>query len=753
MKKDWLRLLLIIYIFLFFFIHYFYGYFDFIFILAFLFFFIEFKWENITIFILVWLILLVYYTIKYFILFENWSLTLFALVPLFLILKKEHLKKISNHLAPIIFIALLVFIISTFYKAGIFNNEPLVMNDYPYLFYRTWLVTDVLIPKYGNIIGWVPYFQAGYVELYDYPPGIFLFTFLVKLVTGLSTLMSFRFLIFLSFISATIAIFLFSYKFTKSIWVGVLSSAFWIAWRHYYFIEGATPFYFSLSFMLLSLVSYKLWYEVNKVKFFYLSSLFSGLSFIFHPEVFFFLILLIFIFHLIFFKKKKLVYLVVLILISISISSIYLTEGVKGLKYSVASWKKQPDVWGTQVFDASNVFLNDYLYQSTVPLFLTIFGVSTLYLMKKGISDINKYIILVILLIITIMFGFNFIQLFYAEFPINIFRAGRASYILRIFILTYASYSLVTILSNLNIEINKNKIIVGLIVSILLIYFYFNLNYFYNVLTSSDYSQFKKVYWNNSFQEVYQLNFTKGIFSFEPKKGFLELIDWLNNKNIDSRILVEDSTTRRLGGHVLASLPFLTNKTFISGPYPTIQVANYDRNVYEGIFFGKNIRNFTYEEFEKILVDFNVKYLIVWSDDAIDFLSNGKNFNRIFVTSDNFLHIFEYTKINESYSYQNLDVKVELPYIKVFSNKSINEATIKFTYDENWNSMNNIEEDERSFIVIKDLNQNITLKYTPSNYEKISLYISILSIIILTFIIVFKWMYPLLSQLTMKRKV
>lgn len=753
MKKDWLRLLFIIYIFIFFFIHYYYGYWDFIFILIFLFFFIEFRWKNVTVFIFTWLVLLTYYTIKYFILFENWSLTFFAIVPLFLLFKKEYFNKISIFLASLIFIVLLAFVIFTFYKAGIFYNEPLVMNDYPYLFYRTWLVNDVLIPTYGNIIGWVPYFQAGYVELYDYPPGIFLLNFFVKIITGLSTLLSFRLLIFLSFISSIIAIFLFSYKFTNSIWVGVLTSTFWVAWRHYYFIEGATPFYFSLSFMLLSLVAYKLWYEKNNIKFFFLSSLSSGLSFLLHPEVFFHLILLIFIFHLIFFKKKKLIYFFALILISTIISSVYLAEGIKGLNYSVASWAKQSDAWGMQVFDASNAFLNDYLYESTVPFFLTIFCIPTLYLMKKGINDINKYFIVVIFLLIIIMFVMSFIQLFYPKFPINIFRAGRSSHILRIFILIFASYSLISILKALNIDKNENKLITGFIVSLLLIFLIFNFTYFYNTLTSSDYSQFKKVYWGNSFKDVYQLNFTKGIFRFEPKQGFSELINWLNNKDIKSRVLVEDSITRRLGGQVAASLPFFTNKTFIGGPYPMVQVADYDRNAYEGIFFGKNITSFTYEEFEKRLIDFNVKYIIVWSSDAIDFLSNNKNFNKIFVSSDNLFNIFEYEKINESYSYQDLDVKVELPYIKVFSNESIDKAVIKFTYDENWNSLNNIEEDNRSFIVIKNLNQSATLEYIPSLYEKISFYISIFSIIILTIIIVFKWTYPSLYQLLMKRKI
>jgi hypothetical protein len=629
-------------------------------------------------------------------------------------------------------VSILIFSVLTLYRAGIFVNEPLVMNDYPYLFYRAWLVNDILIPKYGNIIGWIPYFQAGYVELYDYPPGIFLLTYLIKHITlGFSTLMSFRIVAFLSFILSILAIFLFSYKFTKSLWAGVMSSAFWVAWTHYYFIEGPFPYYYSLAFLLFSLVSYKTWHKTKKLKFFLLTSLFSGLTILFHPAVFFHLIILIFIFHLIYFKKQKLIYFLVLILISVSISSIYFAEGIKGLDYSESSWEKQINAWGPQIFDASNVFLNDYLYQTTIPFFLSVFGISTLYLMKKKISEDYMFVITNILLTIIMMFAVNFLLIFYFRFPINILRPGRISFILRIFIITCASGSLVHVFSALDMKKLTNKLITGLIVSLVLIFLFSNLLYFYNVLTASDFSQVKKVYWGNEFQQIYQLNFTKGIFRFEPKKGFLELVDWLNSKDIKSRVLIEDSTSRSLGGHVTASLPLFTNKTFIGGPYPTIQTAEYDRNIYEGIFFGKSIKNFTYEDFEERLNDFNVKYMVVWSDEATEFLSKGKNFDEIFVTSDKLFRIFEYKTINESYSYQDLDIKVELPYIRISSNKTLNQATIKFSYDKNWNPSNNVEKDNKSFIVIKDLNQNVTLKYTPSIYENICLFITIISLIVL----------------------
>jgi len=768
MKKDPLYLLLIAYIILFFIIHFYYGYSDFILILIFLFFFIKFRYKNIFNFIFFWIILFTYYLIKYFILFENWMIILLSIVPLFVFLKKENFHKISRYLAPISFVVLLIFTIFALYKSGVFNNEPPIMNDYPYHFYRAWLVSEFLIPRYGNIVGWVPYFQAGYTELYDYPPGGFILTYFVKQVTLqiLSIEMSFRTVVFFSFILSIFSVFFFSYKFTKSLWTGIISSFFWVAWTHYYFIESFFSGYYSLSFMLISLTFYKIWFEKRKMKFFLLSCLFSGLASLFHPEMFLYTLLLISVFHFIFFKKTKFFYPIVLILISLSIGAIYLTQGIIGLNYLEISTENQIKFW-PEMFDIRNTFLNEYLFQFTVPLFLTIFGPATLYILYRKNDELKrniKYLLFNIFLMIVVLFTIHFLQTLYPHFPINILRIQRASYALRIFVLTLASYSLVNILKTLIDGKTSNHLLAGLIFFIVIFFISSNMLYFYDTSTSSDYSKFKRVYWGNNFQDVYQLNFTRGVFSFEPKKGILELIEWLKNEDIKSRILTEDSTSRSLGGQALGLLPIYTGKNFVGGPFPMIQTAEFDRNAYEGYFFGKPIKEYSLDDFKNRLNDLNVKYLVVWNRESKSFISSFPDeFRKINSTSDGLFHIYQYLNAPESYfeSNKNLSIEMGESEIKIGKEGFISEdIIIKSTYNPNWHAYVEgrefpVEEDKNSFIKIsKSVCEkcNITLIYKEGRLEMTGKLISLSSLTALILLIAFSYIPSKYSHVFRKFK-
>jgi hypothetical protein len=633
-----------------FFIHYVYGYDDFLLVGLFLFIFIKFETRiKPQTFLLISFFLISYYVTRYFILFESWTMFFFLpLIFFFLFLKKEYFGKVyklCNRFSPLVTLITFIFVIFVLYKSGIFFNEPLVMNDYPYHFYRAWLVSEFLIPNYGTIIGYVPYFQAGYVELYDYPPGGFILTYLIRQFTfkTLSIELAFRIIVFFSFILSIFAVYFFSYKFTKIRWVATLSSIFWVAWTHYYFIEGWFTGYYSLSFSLFSLALYKCWQETEDLKYFFLSSLFSGLTFLFHPQIFLNLLLSLVIFHFVYFREEKLSYLLFLIFTSLMIGSIYIVEIINGLKVSQVSWENQVKVW-PQMFDLPNIFLNEYLYQTTLPLFSVIFLSAYFYLTKKSskLQKIFTFFVLNIILLVIFMFSLYFIQMSYPRFPFVILRPQIFSASLRIFFIVLSSFLIIITANNLTKRTTRiNRTMMGAMLSLILIFIIPNIAYFFNTLSSSNYSQFKRVYWGNNFQDVYQLNFTKGIFRFEPKSGFLELMNWIKKLDTGSRILVEDSTTRKLGGHVLGLLPIYTNKTFIGGPFPFIQVAKDDRNVYEGYFFGKHIESYTAEEMEEKLEKYNVRYIAVWSIPAISFFdSKPQTFQKIFITSDNLFHVY-----------------------------------------------------------------------------------------------------------------
>jgi hypothetical protein len=59
-----------------------------------------------------------------------------------------------------------------FRHAGFWLRDDLYLyGDHPGQFYRLWQALDVVWPDQGGLIGWSPYWYAGYPELQFYPPG------------------------------------------------------------------------------------------------------------------------------------------------------------------------------------------------------------------------------------------------------------------------------------------------------------------------------------------------------------------------------------------------------------------------------------------------------------------------------------------------------------------------------------------------------------------------------------------------------
>lgn len=226
--------------------------------------------------------------------------------------------------------------------------------------------------------------------------------------------------------------------------------------------------------------------------------------------------------------------------------------------------------------------------------------------------------------------------------------------------------------------------------------------------------------------------------------------NWIKeNSSEDSRILIEDSGSYsgvKWGGLLLSYGPTYTNRSFIGGFVEHYWYKYGDNSTCkEGKAFGVPFVDMDVGFFISKLNFFNIRNMIVWSEEAKDFFNSYPlNFTYIISYGEFFVYNFttyngSYVHINrESLAYELRTYKPDEILINV-ENPRINDTiTISVHNFYNWNLMvsgiKDVKDSQQEFLTYT-FKQNydgiieIRFYWRVSFIEKVSIYISVLSII------------------------
>jgi hypothetical protein len=135
------------------------------------------------------------------------------------------------------------------------------------------------------------------------------------------------------------------------------------------------------------------------------------------------------------------------------------------------------------------------------------------------------------------------------------------------------------------------------------------------------------------------------------------LYQWiLNNTDKESRILLQNSGENykfRFGpGHGLSYFAYLTDRYYATGDLDHFWYNNSQKSMFiNDILFGKNLVDYNYTQLELYFKMYNIEYIIVWSNTAVNFFDETcvSTTDLIYIGSLNSYHIYRYERTSRSF--------------------------------------------------------------------------------------------------------
>jgi hypothetical protein len=570
----------------------------------------------------------------------------------------------NKYLLLVLVIHFVILQVSYFPIGMLFDGKVIVTDDYPYHYYQL-LMSEHYLPQ-GKILAYDPFFFSGWVvgiNLMDFSFPDILLCLIRFALFFVPTLLTFK--IYIYFFNLVIPLVIYfaarNFKLTKaeSVLIALLTT---IAWRFDYLIyqmnsSGVFSFVF-VSYLCIFIIS--LFYKfllTNKRKYFISASFFCVISILIHPYSIIILLvpLIVFIF---FFKNVKLKeqkflpsstpFLTTLIFVIIFlVSLLFILNETNVFSFEPAIFH-QSEGLKTIFFE-----LQVRPFQ-TIIFFLGIFG---LFLWRKERK-------IFILFLATSIFYFA-----YSYFGSLI--VGAISYLQpeRVvvpltFLLIIPSAKSIQYITKVK---SKTKMYAIAFIALLL---------FFSFLKVPD------LYFNIKNEEEWVWNRR---ITTSMQQDVQDLISWIKgNTTSEARILIENSGYKSgwqySDGHLLAMFPYFTNREFVVSPMPYASIKKgFIPDFYEGILFSKNITDFTQADFEKYFNLYNIKWIVVWSNESKSVFDNLPQVSKVKQT-DKF-SIYQ-TKIQPTFFLQGSGV-ITAGYNKItVSNASGGELVIKYNYFE-----------------------------------------------------------------------
>jgi hypothetical protein len=636
---------------------------------------------------------------------------------------------------------ILLFSFLILIRAGIIDEGIIAIQDFPIHYYVHQLMANKILPLYKSINGYILNYQLGYSPLYDHPPGGPLLSTLLYYLSfkKVPFWIIFRAVVALSFILPIAAIYFLTKQLRFHPFVSILSLIFWLSWFHQYFIDGTFISYYSLSFGIFSIGFFIKYLNFKDKKILFASSLFLSLSLLFQSMFYPFFLLSIFLLALF---KNRIKEFFILLIISFLLGFVYFAD-ILSWDYTFQIFSKQAKIFFHQ-YDINRVFWVHFYLLSCVPVLISL----PIILVKNKKADKWKinFLLFVSFFLIFLSFILNFLQTGLEGGIVRIissmFLIERIIFLDRVFFSVLASLVIFKIL-----EDGKN-FPMALILALTFSYFFTFFHYLFEAWYRSDSELFKFIY-NWKLEEWYSLKLHSGVLKNQPKEDVLELFQFLKeNTTKEARIVVEDSRWGKLGGNIMTLLAYYTDKYFVGGLHQGIFIEG-DTWFVDSIIFGKKINEYKNGELENYFDLYNIKWVVVWTNESKNFFSKESNFKKVYTTSNGLFEVYEYLKAPNSYflfkgNNANLEIiNDSLMVLNVSNVRKGEKILLKFRYEKYWHAYEKNTELplEKCGILMclvlpKEGTYNIVLKYEEPLLLKIGKIVSLLSFAIILYFLI-----------------
>ena len=644
----------------------------------------------------------------------------------------------------IFFCSIIAFSILILLRAGIVDVGIISIQDYPIHYFVHNLMAEKILPLYKSTNGMYLNYQLGYSPLYDHPPGGPLLTSFLYYITlkKIPFWLIFRLVVAIGFLLPLISIYILSKELGFHPFISILSLLFWLAWFHEYYIDGTFISYYSLSFGLLSISFFFHFLKHKEGKNVLASSIFLALSLLFQSMLYPFFLFSLFTLSI---MKRKIKQFLLLIILSTILGLTYFAS-VLSWEYTFQIFEKQSEEF-PHMYDINRSFWLHFYVLSCYPILISLPLI--LLKVKKEIGQKLNYLLIIFLSLIFISFILHFLQtkvnITFLNLISRFFLIERVVFINRVFFSFLASFAVYTILKNSK----KNNIATILIVSLMLTNFSTFFRYLFEAWYDDESRLFEYIYgWKP--RDWYSQEFKDGILKNRPKSDVVELFSFLKEKTSkNARIIVEDSRWGKLGGNIMALLSYSTSRYFAGGLYQGIFIEG-DTLFVDGKIFGKRILDYSPYELANKLEEYNIKWIVVWTNESKGYFSNFSIFSKIYETSNGLFQVYEYNLLEENYvKVMNGNGEVEIVndnyiILNLFNVKGGDDIKIKFRYEKYWRAYFNGEEIpiRKCGILMcikspKDGNYRVILKFENSKVLMLANLISLISFLLLTFLYLF----------------
>ncbi|MFA4888464.1 MAG: hypothetical protein WC628_02665 [Candidatus Omnitrophota bacterium] len=141
-------------------------------------------------------------------------------------------------------------------------------------------------------------------------------------------------------------------------------------------------------------------------------------------------------------------------------------------------------------------------------------------------------------------------------------------------------------------------------------------------------------------------------FGFRRYPAANEILQFIKeHTSPGARIHVQDSSSDPyFGSHFTALIPYYTGREIVAAPCPFPQDKFTFAQFVDGNIFQKELNNLSEQELAKYMELYNIKYFLVFSQQAHEYFSKNMKFKKVFSRAE--FGIYEYAGASDSYCYQ-----------------------------------------------------------------------------------------------------
>ena len=595
----------------------------------------------------------------------------------------------NKYLLLVLVVHFTILQVSYFPIGMLFDNKVIVTDDYPYHYYQL-LASKHYFPEMKTE-AYDPFFLCGWLFGINFFPMDMLLALISFLFFFIPTILVFKIYIYSINLLFPLVMYFAARNFnltkTESAAISLLTV---IAWRFDYLIyqmnsSGVFSFLFASYLCIFTISLFYKFLLANKRKYLVFGTLFCFLSILIHPYSIIILIVPLIVFTFLFKKLalekseglSSIPFLTVLMLaIIFLISFLFILNRTTSLNFQPSPLHQSEGI-KTILFELQARPLQTLIF------FLGFFGI---FLWNK-----EKEIFILFLLTSIFYFVYSYFGSFIGA--ITYFQPQRVVVTLTLLLIIPSAKSIKYIANKVK---PKKRYAIIFIVLLLLFSFFKAPDLYFNIMNEEEWVWNRRI--TTSIQQDVQ-----------------DLISWIKGSTTpEARILIENSGYKSgfqySDGHLLAMFPYFTGREFVVLPMPYASLKKgFIPDFYEGALFNRNITDFSTTEFEKYFNLYNIKWIVVWSDESKGVFDNLQQVSKVKQIGK--FSVYE-TKIQPTFFLQGSGT-ITADYNKItVTNASKGEIVIKYNFFDEMKVDHDLKisryEIPDSFDFIKILNNNAT---------------------------------------------